>query len=199
MTTVNLLPSVADGNYSGFSISGGAAHYVLVDDPVGIPDDIATWIGAGEANRDSFSFAGAALPVGATVNSIKVHLRWLADSTVAWDNFVPFFRTGATDYDNANEKFTNVTSWVDFTHDDWKYLTDPSTGLAWTRATVNGNMEWGLKCIAVDFQFTYITQKYLEVDFTEAGAGWTGEIIGVTNPSEILGIAVANIDEVIAI
>lgn len=30
-------------------------------------------------------------------------------------------------------------------------------------------------------------------------AGWTGEIIGVTNPSEVIGIAVANIDEVIGI
>ena len=151
----------ADGNYTQWTdVPAAGPHYQKVDDPVGSPDEDATLVGAGEDGyRDSYAFQDLNQP-GATINSVKITVRIKKDRAKQHDNLCIFYRKAGTNYDNP----TTIEPTTGYANYEWTYTTNPATGSAWTPSEIDG-MEWGIKFVATNWGYFYVTQIYVTVNY----------------------------------
>lgn len=148
--------------------STGIDNYALVDDPVGTPDehDTYTYMDSAIVRRDYFSFTAFSIPVGSTINSVKVKnrtMRIAADSA----NQRLMLKVNGTAYE-GDEFSPAQTVWTDYFH---TWTTNPDTESAWTVADVNGTGDnplqtFGYKHELESYTQVRCTQVYLEVDYT---------------------------------
>jgi len=164
MSTATLRPN-ANGNYTQWGV-WDTDHWAAVDEEEA--DDTTTCIYDGvQGQRDSFAFEDLN-QAGATINWVQVTVR--AKSTATAEHEVGiFYREASTDYANETTQVADDSAYQTYSLAAWKYTTNPATSNPWTPSEIDA-MEWGVK-MAVDGGkgSLYITQVYVEVDYT-AGA-----------------------------
>ena len=140
MRVCSHLPN-SDGGASQWTPSTGTAHYACVDDatPGGDTDYVSD---ATAGHRDTYGFP--ALPVGssATVKAVQVRM-WARKDDAGTRTIDAVARIGGTNYDNGSALALSTS----YSAQEARYLTDPSTGSAWTVSGVNG-AELGVKEVA---------------------------------------------------
>lgn len=135
----------------------GGDNYEFVDDPVGSPDDLGSFLYSnGPTTRDEL-FTMAALPAASAVSGVTTHIRVHGNVGQTVGILV---RSGGTTYEVGT---------IDVTRSLWENWplsvdTDPDTGVVWTPA--------GLAAAQFGF-WTWlrspVTQFYLEVAYALAG------------------------------
>jgi hypothetical protein len=100
-------------------------------------------------------------------------------------------RSGGGDYLSAGIDLGSI--WKSY-FNIWE--TNPADSAAWEEADVNA-VEIGVKNAHGNTILS--SQVIAQVEWVEAPAGWTGKMSGVTNPSKINGVSVANIASVMGI
>lgn len=159
MSTAYLLP-VANGSYTQFALSGCAAAWQCVDDPVGSPDDSTTYLSAANSTKRQ-SVVVAEYNNGHTIHSITVHAR-IAQVFFAGTGYL-LVRIGGVDYESAGKVLPRDDSGT-FSDYSETWTTNPATGLAWTFTDLAA-LEIGLRAVQVAISTTRLTQIYVAVDY----------------------------------
>jgi hypothetical protein len=127
-----------DGFYSDWTPSVGTDHYAVVDETA--PNTADFLAATTPGNRDSFLFPDIAVPVG-TIRAIQLTVAAEKDDGTTREIEL-FARESGTDYDSGVTEALNVTN----TYYSFPWLTNPSTGLAWTEAEANA-FEAGMELV----------------------------------------------------
>lgn len=143
----------------------GEVNWEDVDDPVGSPDDNATYVfatgrSAGE-KYDLYNLSDHTAETG-TINFVRVYIRCKSagGSGITARSKI---KTNATVYTGAINNPV-PTSWTDYS-DDWDF--NPFTLVAWTWDEIDA-LQAGI-LIGWDGDTGYCTQVYVEVDYTGEG------------------------------
>jgi len=132
-----LMPNGA-GNYSEWAPQPGANWENVSEIP---PDDDTSYNETASAgNRDSYQFAD--LAAGGAVLGIQLNERIRKEGAGSSHVIAPFARVAGADYDQAQESVPDNYIYVPRVLE-----TDPSTGLAWSRAALNA-AEFGIKLVS---------------------------------------------------
>lgn len=171
---VLLIPGIGQGiqqrrlptGDSAVQWSPGANNYLLVDDPIGSPDDDGTYTSTDvQTNKDLFSFASFVVPAGRTITNVKAFGRFKRIDAGGAEIIRVLMKVGGTIYVGTMTQLV-VGAYFDVTH---TWTVNPKTGIAWTVADVNGVganplQAFGYECIG--FQKTIrCTQSYIEVNY----------------------------------
>ena len=177
MATVNLIPD-ANGSVIGWLAQGDIFHWKCVDDPVGTPDEDATYVYTNLAAREvSINHVTSSVLVGATISNVRVRARMkysiLGMPPTGVINIG--IRFGAARYGLPISLILSDT-YRDY---DADWLVHPLTGLPWTKADID-HMESSLLSVSVINVHIRCTQIYLIVTYAPsqpvAGKGlvsWT--------------------------
>jgi len=170
MAQVTLRPN-ANGFYPQFPVQvpNSGSHYDKVDDVT--PDDLSTYIRthqeSGVEKRDSFLKAASGIPVGSTINSLRIYFRHRTFPTEGGVGAQgrSLLRSGGVDVFGA---WVIDEIWLT---EEELYITSPFTGLAWTIDEIDG-MEIGV-CgrsyydnVFFSWAYEFCTQIYIVVDYT---------------------------------
>lgn len=162
MATLRRLP-IGDPAIA-WSRSAGAYNFALVDDPVGSPDDDATYTYASTAwAKDYFDFLTFGVPEGATITNIKLYERFKLATAGGTQHMRGLIKVdGVTHYGSIED------AWYGAYKDEvWTWTTNPETGQPWTVNDVNGVgskplQAFGYECLTI--QTLRCTQAYIEVN-----------------------------------
>ena len=183
-----LRPNEAGSNTNlDYQEPSSGEHWDKVDEES--PDDVTTYIGnvggsVGVYQLDTYAIADHSIGSG-TINSVRVYCYCTTDTSGRHGKVA--IRTHSTNYEDVAQVLAYYPTWG-YISKQW--TVNPNTGSAWTWAEVDA-LEAGL---SIELRGN-CTQVYVEVDYT-AVVGWTGKIMGVTNPAKIMGVDVANIAKV---
>jgi hypothetical protein len=176
-TSVNLLPDGA-GLTTTLTPVPAVANYLNVDDPVGVPDDVATKVyGNLAGNTDSYNIQNAVLPTASNITSVQVFARGMCETINC--SFQPFLYLGGN-YTLGTIRVTAVGTWTSYT----ETLARPGGG-AWTSTDIN-NLQVGVNSNwdATGF-LAYCTQIYVIVNYTPPDAGHVSQIAASTGETNI--------------
>ncbi len=113
----------------------GEQKYEDVDDPIGTPDDDATYIqNADTAASQHFTFAAPTVPAGATNIAVNVIAR-CKRTEAGLAGFYHRLRVGGTNY-TAGTVGTVAITWT--TYDGGAVTINPKSTVAWTVDDING-------------------------------------------------------------
>ena len=164
MTTMRRLP-VGD-SATQWSRSAGTYNFALVDDPVGSPDEDATYTYASTGYyKDYFNFLPFNVPANGTITSIVLRERFRTSTAGGTNHMRGILKVnGVTYYSSAEDAWYGA-----YTDEIWSWSTNPNTGLAWTVDDVNGVgsnplQTFGYECLTL--QTLLCTQAYIEVNGT---------------------------------
>lgn len=97
--TADLLPDSA-GDYTNIDyVTGAATHWEAVDDPVGAPDDNATYVSTnitGAQQKDAYNLQTVSMPADSVISSVTVYFRcgeWGPNAGTAY----PYLRLGGVE------------------------------------------------------------------------------------------------------
>ncbi len=178
MPTIKRLPN-ADGTPNAYEWydkdSDNIRHEEVDEDPHdGDTSFISTSDVSITAHNSRFTKAAIELPDGATIDSVEVHMVcrrvYVANPTVPL--VYMGFTIGSTDYSSTSRSVSSDT-YFDYSA---SFLTDPSTGLAWTEEGVDAAELWvkgqsNRTRVSLVWWYTNVqcTQVYMIVNYTEAG------------------------------
>jgi len=185
MTTQRRTPTgtISIGNTGFWYLADGVTHpttsnaHLQVDDPIGSPDDDATYLRAWTGVFETIAVSYVAFNITASaIQDVSIHTRHRISSTGYTSR--PGLKTTNTVFSNGTP--CNATSWYDQTD---VFTTNPDTGAAWTEAQVEGR-DTNNNFLGTAFRHstnaTYnydVTQQYVEVNFTgtddDGGGGGT--------------------------
>jgi len=165
--TIKRLPT---GDVSAqWSRSAGDDNYALVDDPIGIPDEDATYTHSDVAwSKDYLSFATFGVPTGAVITNIAIHERFTLPGVGGTDHMRGILKVNGTTYYSSSED-----AWYGaYKTETWVWATNPNTGLPWTVDDVNGIgihplQSFGYECLTTSE--LRCTQVYIEVNYKLVG------------------------------
>ena len=146
--------------------SAGDYNFALVDDPVGSPDDDATYTYSSTGfHKDYFNFLPFNVPADGTITSIVLRERFKLATAGGSGHMRGVLKVnGVTYYSSAED------AWYGAYKDEvWTWTTNPNTGQPWTVADVNGLganplQTFGYECLTM--QTLHCTQVYIEVNGT---------------------------------
>ncbi len=174
----NLLPE-ADGNYTQWTANTGT-RWDAVNDPVGAPDDDATYVYSTTSSGNKVSFGFEDLPEGVEyVSNVRIYAR--LRNTGGTNAVIVFYRESSTDYNGTavalSEEYTT------YSQPGWSYSLNPATSLAWTPSEVN-SMEWGMIYNGAGSFPHRLTQMYAVVTYSAEVASVTAT--GVSSESHMV-------------
>lgn len=162
MTTEYLRP-VANGNYTGFAAFGAATDWECVDDPVGSPDDNATFVDNSLLTAIKESFVLSVFGGDGAINSVAISARVDLAPSVTNGTLALFLRIGGTDYDSDSQTLVAAGGYTDYTA---TWTTNPATATAWSGSDLAA-LEAGVNIVDSPVLSTKrITQLYAAVDYT---------------------------------
>lgn len=181
-------------------------HYNKVDESS--PDGYDTFVRGGDFGdpagwcRDFYNIANSGVGAG-TINHITVHAYCRADAASPTNTSLKIAvkagtGVGAPDTpdESAEKTLTGGTNWTDYTN---QWATNPATSAAWTWDEID-NLQIGVTLRSHKYPIaggdSICTQLWVVVDYV---SGWTGKVSGVTNPTKVPGVAVANIGKVMGV
>lgn len=148
-----------------WSRSAGANNFALVDDPIGSPDDDATYTYSSTGwDKDYFSFSTFGVPAGATITNIRIFARFRLSTAGGVDHFRTILKVNGVTYYGYHDD-----AWFGVYRDLlWTWTNNPNTGSAWTVDDVNGIgarplQAFGYECLTL--QTLLCTQIYVEVNY----------------------------------
>lgn len=156
-----------------------ATKFDKVADPYGSPDEDATYITAAiDGQRIIFGFDAYSIPSWATNIGVIVYAR-CKEVAAGVTSFTGSLRVGGVDFDNIWP--SNIVAY--YSDWSWDWLTNPATGLAWTRDQIMGigaDTLDGFGCLAADATPNIrVTQTWIEVFFSAPlGTGFRGHFDG---------------------
>ena len=133
MTILRRLP-ISDSAVQ-WSRSAGTYNFALVDDPIGNPDDDATYTYASTGYyKDYFGFLVFNVPAGSEITNITLRERFKLYTAGGTSHMRGLIKVnGATYYSSAED------AWYGAYKDEvWTWTTNPNTGQSWTVDDVNG-------------------------------------------------------------
>jgi len=142
-------------------------NYLLVDDPIGSPDDDASYTYTNvQTNKDYFDFSSFVVPSGCTITNVKAVGRFKRVDAGGAEIIRLLIKVGGTTYVGTSTQLV-VGAYFDVTH---VWTTNPKTGLAWTVDDVNGIgvnalQSVGYECIIFG-KTVRCTQVYVETNYT---------------------------------
>ena len=156
---VEILRPNAAGDYENIpsSTSPAGSHWQAVDDVV--PDEAATRVYTSSAywNKDAYNLQNTSIPVGATINSVRVYFRLDGGGYPGYGQ--PFLRLGTNETAGAEQR--HQYAWQTYS----QILARPGGG-SWSRADLNSLQGViGLRAYSAPKPF-HCTQVYVEVDFS---------------------------------
>jgi len=175
-----VLPS-SNGTYADAfpnisSASPAVDHWNNVKDPVGAPDDMATRVYTNSESYQSDSYNGTAtsvfLGIGQEVTNVSIHTRTVRSAAGGeLSSVVPSVILGGAEVAGATINPPDLLTggvWTSYTSSN---ITRPGGG-SWTTADFTPNtLQIGLGVVNVaGTTITYITQIYVEVDYTYLSA-----------------------------
>ena len=162
----------ATGDRDTWTASAGN-KWDCVDDPIGTPDDDATYTEILDASGvQHHTFTAFSIPTGAVILRVSVYGR-ARRTTTAINFFLDFFDTVTRPSANISSVGTSYISVVA----DW--FTDPATLLAWTEAAVEAIIECGYQNGAtVAGEGARVTQNYIECAYYIPGGSAGLLIVG---------------------
>lgn len=173
MATQTRLPT-GDGSNNDWTASSGGSKFADIDDPVGTPDDDATYISKTTPNGTQSSTFTAFDITSSAVAKVSVLIR--AKRNAEGSNSArPTITTGTTL--RVVDSFALTESYADYVSD---WLTNPATGSAWAEDEVEGTAaspgnrltQYGINSTGLaGAEEMRCTQNYCTVDYTEAGGG----------------------------
>lgn len=106
-----------------------------VDDPVGVPDDDATYNSSSTASaKDTFAHAATGLAAGTVITKVTVRVRIRKTATGTPTTFYAYVHNEQT-YPSAVQTLADNTTYQNF---DVDFTTNPATGEAWQVSEVDG-------------------------------------------------------------
>ncbi|MFA5152315.1 MAG: hypothetical protein WC554_07150 [Clostridia bacterium] len=167
-TTVTLLPN-GIGSISDQTPNPGVDHYLNVDDPVGVPDDITTYCAAvGVSAADSYNIENGAIPLYSNITSVTVYFRVYTNIVAASQTARSSIKLGANSLYGA--VIAAPGAWTTYN----QTFTRPGGG-SWVSSDI-ANVEIGTVLGATGGASTYCTQVYLSVTYEAPDAGYTTQI-----------------------
>lgn len=169
--TATRVPTGDEGSTGSWTARDGGLYYVEVDDPVGNPDDLTSYIYCTSVGRITFSFSSFSIIPGSTITQVCVYWRHNKAAGPA-STFGPVLKVGGN-YDTGTE-VTVDTSWT--TRDSItvgsQWTQNPKTSSDWTVDDINGIGSNALEAFGVHSTDAspnpYCTQVYVEVTYTPA-------------------------------
>ena len=164
MSTDYLIPNAAgDVTTIDTQTPGTGEHWDKVDDPVGSPDNSATYIDArniADYEYDLYNLTNTA--ASGTISYIIVHYQVLATYASGSGWFKPLIKTGGTEFYGTELEITIPVAWRSGSH---QWTINPDTGVAWTVSDLNA-LQVGAACKRpIAGEQTRCTQIYVEVDY----------------------------------
>lgn len=143
--------------------SAGSYNCSLVDDPVGSPDDDATYTYSSIAYaKDYFDFLPFNIPAGGTITSVRLRERFKLATAGGTNHMRGIIKVNGVTYNSSAED-----AWYGAYKDEiWTWTNNPNTSSAWTVDDVNGSgsnplQTFGYECLTI--QTLRCTQAYIEV------------------------------------
>ncbi len=157
--TLQLLPDGV-GDYTNIaSVEPAAtAHWDAVNDPVGAPDDITTYVYTTSATQEKDAYTLQDTTQTGPINSVTVYFRAGGEKNKNHE-FQPFLILGAAETSGTVQAHSAVA----FTTYN-QTLARPGGG-DWTWADIN-NLQVAIGLTNVSSSDPYLTQVYVEVDYT---------------------------------
>lgn len=162
-TTGNLAPIVI-GSYNKWKANGSTNK---VTDVVTNDGDTNSISETTLNDAQTFDFANAAIPAGATINSVTVTAYVRAESGSPTIKFRAEKGSGTSNRSDSASNITPTASYAAYTN---QWTTNPFTNTAWTLAQVNS---WTTSFGVVKTSSTgtvRVTQMYVVVDYTPASS-----------------------------
>lgn len=166
MAVVNLIPD-ADGTVQQWTPNLLQPHWTLVDDPVGIPDEDATYVWTATPNFiEDFNHVTSGLLTGASITNVRLTFR--AKMVVTGFNPLiainPGVRVAGVRYP-AVVNYLMTTSYAYYT---WDWASNPAPpSFAWTKADID-NLQSSIMLSQVMNALARCTQLYFTVTYTPA-------------------------------
>lgn len=179
MAVVYLIPD-GEGTVQQWTPFPTPGHYDKVDDPVGVPDENATYVDTNTLNDiEDFNHQTSALLIGATITNVRLTFRALRSDVgiPASASVNPGVRIIGTRYP-APVNLVMTTVYADYT---WNWANNPAPpGNPWTKADID-NLESSIMLSQIQNSSARCTQLYFTVTYTPgitpvAGSGlvsWT--------------------------
>jgi hypothetical protein len=135
MSIVNLLPD-ADGDVQEWIPSDDVPHWTLVDDPVGSPDEDATYVYTKTIEKiEDFNHETSDLLIGVNISNVRLLMRARKTNALDLVGVDPGLKIAGTRYPlGVTEPVT--TSYADYTA-DWAYDPSGPPNTPWTKAVID--------------------------------------------------------------
>jgi len=180
VSSENYTPS-ANGAITGLSVSGSPTNCQAVDDPVGAPDDLTTWVGTTSAVylADTYEIDTSNITATAANFTVTVHFRGYGAGT-ATAKGQPIVYLSGDNTTGTEQTFPN-SSWQDYSES----LSRPGGG-TWTLADI-GNIEIGLNLKGDGANNAVVTQVYANIAHTDIAITTAAQTSGNTTISVSIG------------
>ncbi len=161
VTTVNKLPTSNLSVSSSWNLSGCAAAYMCVDDPIAL-FNTSDFLQTTNSNRKAlFNFSPFAIPAGSIIS--RVRLTYVAKLNTGSATIKAAIQVGGTMYSQPTARALTST----YTAYSYEWTINPKTAVAWTVSDINGTGVNPLQGIGVvsGSGDESVTQVYVTVEY----------------------------------